>query len=228
MAEYVEKPVKELIGDFYQAHANGDEEGMKSPLKKLQTMIFEGSLNSEPFIEYYNDMFSGRTAFNALISVNDYPFESIFRELLQNAFDCFYATKDVKIMVNFRDNDEISLSYNEIGFTMEQFLYYLAFGRNKLVQNKEVMTMRGTVLPLYRLGDLLNCPSAEATDEELYIVVVRRGERQIGLIVDQLIGQQEIVIKSLGNLLTGIPGIAGAIVAGDGNVRLIIDITTLI
>jgi hypothetical protein len=110
---------------------------MQSPLKKLQTMIFEGSLNSEPFIEYYNDMFSGRTAFNALISVSDYPFESIYRELLQNTFDCYYGTPDVKIMVNFRDNDEISLSYNEIGFTMEQFLYYLAFGRNSGDRTKE-------------------------------------------------------------------------------------------
>jgi len=137
LAKLVEKPVKELIGDFYQAHANGDTEGMKSPLGKLQNMIFTGELNSEPFIEYYNEMYSGRTAYNALISVTDYPFESIFRELLQNAFDCYYATKDVKIMVNFRDNDEISLSYNEIGFTMEQFLYYLAFGRNSGDRSKE-------------------------------------------------------------------------------------------
>jgi hypothetical protein len=137
LAEYVEKPVQQLIGDFYEAHAKGDEEGMRYPLEKLKGMIFTGELKSEPFIEYYNSMFSGRTAFNALISVNDYPFESIFRELLQNTFDCYYDTKDVKIMVNFRDNDEISLSYNEIGFQMDHFLYYLAFGRNKLDKNKE-------------------------------------------------------------------------------------------
>jgi len=137
LAGLVEKPVKELIGDFYQAHAAGDKEGMKVPLGKLQNMIFTGELDSTPFMEYYNDMFSGRAAFNALISVNDYPFESIFRELLQNTFDCFYATKDIKIMVNFKDNNEISLSYNEIGFTMEQFLYYLAFGRNSGDRSKE-------------------------------------------------------------------------------------------
>lgn len=137
MAGYVEKPVQQLIGDFYQAHAAGDAEGMKVPLGKLQNMIFTGELDSAPFIEYYNDMFSGRAAFNAMISVNDYPFESIFRELLQNTFDCYYATKDLKIMVNFKDNNEIALSYNEIGFTMEQFLYYLSFGRNSGDRTKE-------------------------------------------------------------------------------------------
>jgi two-component system chemotaxis sensor kinase CheA len=98
----------------------------------------------------------------------------------------------------------------------------------KLVQNQEMMTMRGAVLPLYRLSALLNCPSQEKEGEPMYTVVVRRGEKQIGLIVHRLIGQQEIVIKPLGNLLTGIAGIAGAIVAGDGNVRLIVDVATLI
>jgi two-component system chemotaxis sensor kinase CheA len=98
----------------------------------------------------------------------------------------------------------------------------------KLVQNQEMMMMRGAVLPLYRLGEILNCPNPLSEEEPMYTVVVRRGDKQIGLIVDQLIGQQEIVIKSLGNLLTGISGIAGAIVAGDGNVRLIVDIATLI
>jgi hypothetical protein len=135
--EYKEKPVQDMIGDFYQAHAAGDADGMAAPLKVLQRKIFEGNLDSQPFIDYYNDMFSGRTSFNALVSVKDYPFESIFRELLQNTFDCFYDVPDVKIIVNFKENNEISLSYNEIGFTMEQFLYYLAFGRNKIDKYKE-------------------------------------------------------------------------------------------
>lgn len=96
----------------------------------------------------------------------------------------------------------------------------------KMVQNQEVIMLRGSVLPLYRLAHLLDTTGL-ADSEEMYVVVVRKAERQIGLVVDSLIGQQEIVIKSLGKLLTGIPGLAGAIVAGDGNVRLILDITTL-
>ena len=99
-------------------------------------------------------------------------------------------------------------------------------GDIKMVQSQEVIMLRGSVLPLYRLAHLLDTKGSAAA-EEMYVVVVRKAERQIGLVVDSLIGQQEIVIKSLGRLLTGIPGLAGAIVAGDGNVRLILDITTL-
>lgn len=97
----------------------------------------------------------------------------------------------------------------------------------KMVQNQEVIMLRGSILPLFRLAALLEVPGHTGSSAEMYVVVVRRGEDQIGLVVDTLIGQQEIVIKSLGKLLNGIPGIAGAIVAGDGNVRLILDITTL-
>ncbi len=97
----------------------------------------------------------------------------------------------------------------------------------KVIQNQEVIILRGDVLPLFRLKDILSVPGEDIPGSQLYVVVVRKGEHQIGLVVDTLIGQQEIVIKSLGRTLSNIPGIAGAIVAGDGNVRLIIDIATL-
>ncbi len=97
----------------------------------------------------------------------------------------------------------------------------------KVIQNQEVIILRGDVLPLFRLKHILNVPGEDIAQPQIYVVVVRKGEHQIGLVVDTLIGQQEIVIKSLGKILTGISGIAGAIVAGDGNVRLIIDIATL-
>ncbi|MEA1960043.1 MAG: chemotaxis protein CheA, partial [Bacillota bacterium] len=97
----------------------------------------------------------------------------------------------------------------------------------KMVQNQEVIMLRGNVLPLFRLDELLEATGEQRDDDEMYVVIVRKAEQQIGLMVDTLIGQQEIVIKSLGRILGGIPGIAGAIVAGDGNVRLILDITTL-
>ncbi|WP_366508877.1 chemotaxis protein CheA [Thermosyntropha sp.] len=97
----------------------------------------------------------------------------------------------------------------------------------KIVQGQEVIMLRGNVLPIFRLAEILETPGGALNDEEMYVVVVRKADRQIGLVVDTLIGQQEIVIKSLGKLLSGIPGIAGAIVAGDGNVRLILDVATL-
>lgn len=97
----------------------------------------------------------------------------------------------------------------------------------KMIQKQEVITLRGNVLPLFRLGEIIEVPGDRSEDDEMYVVIVRKSDKQIGIMVDTLIGQQEIVIKSLGKLLTGIPGLAGGIVGGDGNVRLILDIATL-
>lgn len=97
----------------------------------------------------------------------------------------------------------------------------------KNVQNQEVVLLRGNVLPLVRLDKVLEVPVIESEPEELYVVVVRKGEKKAGLIVDSLIGQQEIVIKSPGKLLQGITGIAGAAILGNGHVSLILDVGTL-
>ncbi len=98
----------------------------------------------------------------------------------------------------------------------------------KTVKNQEVMVLRGTVLPLLRLDRLLDIPSDNKGNGELFVVVVRKGERRVGLVVDLLVGQQEIVIKSLGQLLTGIRGIAGATILGNGQVSLILDVNSLV
>ncbi|NPV25943.1 MAG: chemotaxis protein CheA [Firmicutes bacterium] len=97
----------------------------------------------------------------------------------------------------------------------------------KRVQHQEVVVLRGSVLPIIRLHTLLNVPGTQELAEELYIVVVRKGDKRAGLVVDSLIGQQEIVIKSLGKLLTGIPGLAGAAILGNGEVSLILDVGSL-
>lgn len=99
----------------------------------------------------------------------------------------------------------------------------------KTVQNKEVILLRGQIIPIVRLGNVLNIPnSSEETPEELFIVIVHLGEQRAGIVVDNLIGQQEIVIKSLGKLLAGIKVIAGATILGNGQVALILDIGSLI
>lgn len=102
----------------------------------------------------------------------------------------------------------------------------LEFQQIKNVQGQQVMVLRGKVLPLVFIKDILSV-SGDQEQKEMYVVVVRKGEQQIGLVVDELVGQQEIVINSLGKLLTGLPGIAGASVLGDGRVSLILDIGTL-
>ena len=100
-----------------------------------------------------------------------------------------------------------------------------------IVQHQEVTLLRGEVLPIIRLRNVLDVPTSkeeaealEAKEEEISIVVCASGEKRAGFMVDELLGQQEIVIKSLGNLLNGIPGIMGATMRGDGDVALILDI----
>lgn len=97
----------------------------------------------------------------------------------------------------------------------------------KKVQHQEVMLLREKVLPLVSLAERLQVEGRECQEKELFVVVVRRGGRQYGLVVDSLLGQQDIVIKSLGKWLKGIPGLAGATILGDGQVSLILDIDSL-
>ncbi len=101
-------------------------------------------------------------------------------------------------------------------------------GDIKTIQNQEVILLRGQIIPIVRLGDFLGVPqTVTENQEELYVVIVHMGEQKAGVIVDTLIGQQEIVIKSLGKLLASIKVLAGATILGDGKVALILDVGSL-
>lgn len=98
----------------------------------------------------------------------------------------------------------------------------------KTIQNQEVILLRGQIIPIVRLSKILNVENAnDENQEELYVTIVHMGEQKAGVIVDTLIGQQEIVIKSLGKLLAGIKVIAGATILGNGQVALILDVASL-
>ncbi len=97
----------------------------------------------------------------------------------------------------------------------------------KLVQKQEVIVVRDEIIPIIRLRSVLGLP--EEVDKDLMMgVIVKKGEKQVGFIIDSLIGQQEIVIKSLGKYLSGIDIIAGATILGNGEVALILDVNSLI
>ena len=98
----------------------------------------------------------------------------------------------------------------------------------KLVQAKEVIQLRGSVIPIIRLSDVLETTSTKSPDDNLIVVIVKKGDKLAGLVVDELIGQQEIVIKSLGKYISKCKIISGATILGDGEVALIIDANTLI
>lgn len=98
----------------------------------------------------------------------------------------------------------------------------------KYVQNKEVINLRGTVIPLIRLSRELDIESSKSPDENMVVVIVKKGEKLAGLVIDELMGQQEIVIKSLGKYISKCKIISGATILGDGEVALILDANTLI
>ena len=98
----------------------------------------------------------------------------------------------------------------------------------KLVQNKEVINLRGQVIPLIRLNKVLDIESKKSKDENLIVVIVKKGDRMAGLVIDELIGQQEIVIKSLGKYIKQCKFISGATILGDGEIALILDANALI
>lgn len=97
----------------------------------------------------------------------------------------------------------------------------------KYVQAQEVIHLRGAVIPLIRLDQVLDMEEKQEEPENLTVVIVKKGDSLAGLVVDNLIGQQEIVIKSLGKYITNNKIISGATILGDGEVALILDVNTL-
>ncbi len=98
----------------------------------------------------------------------------------------------------------------------------------KYVHAKEVIHLRDNVIPLIRLRDVLYVEGEAPDDETLTVVIVKKGDKQAGLVVDRLIGQMEIVIKSLGKYIKLNKIISGATILGDGEVALIVDANTLV
>lgn len=98
----------------------------------------------------------------------------------------------------------------------------------KYVNSKEVIHLRDKVIPIIRLGKLLDVESCSDDSENMTVVIVRKGDKRAGIVVDSLIGQMEIVIKSLGSYINVNKMISGATILGDGDIALIIDANTLV
>ncbi len=98
----------------------------------------------------------------------------------------------------------------------------------KTVESKEVINLRGTVIPLLRMDHILETESKRDPNADMVVVIAKKGDKLAGLIVDELIGQQEIVIKSMGKYMNKCKFISGATILGDGEVALIIDSNALI
>lgn len=126
------------------------------------------------------------------------------------------------LMVEIRDG-KYAISLGSI-----QKIESISVNEIKYVQAEEVINIRGQVIPLIRVDNILDLEPKEEEGENLTVVIVKKGEKSAGLVVDNLIGQQEIVIKSLGKYIENNKIISGATILGDGEVALILDVNTLL
>lgn len=124
------------------------------------------------------------------------------------------------LMVEIR-NEKYAIALASI-----QTIEYISTSDIKYVESKEVIHIRGEVIPLVRMDQELDFEPVE-DDENLTVVIVQKGDKTAGLVIDNLIGQQEIVIKSLGAYISTTKLISGATILGDGEVALILDVNTL-
>ena len=95
------------------------------------------------------------------------------------------------------------------------------------IEGKNVLRLRDEVISLVRLADVFNVKQVFESDTQAYVVIIGVAEAKLGVIIDTLVGQEEIVIKSMGEYLQNIPGIAGATIRGDGRVTLIVDVSSM-
>jgi len=103
----------------------------------------------------------------------------------------------------------------------------IGFDEIYTIDGKNVLKLRNEILPLARLSDMFEVEKVLDSSDQVYVVVIGVAESKLGIIVDGLVGQEEVVIKSMGEYLQGIDGIAGATIRGDGGVTLIADVSAM-
>jgi two-component system chemotaxis sensor kinase CheA len=108
-------------------------------------------------------------------------------------------------------------------------IFHMDLTQTNVVDGQEVVTVRDKALPLFYLKRWLVTDASSAEKPlEAHVVIVSVGTQRVGFVVDQLIGQEEVVIKPLGKMLQGTPGMAGATITGDGRIALILDVPSML
>lgn len=107
-------------------------------------------------------------------------------------------------------------------------IFHLDLSRTNVVDGQEVVIVRDKALPLFYLKRWLLPELSHKEQSEGHVVIISVGDKRVGFVVDQLIGQEEVVIKPLGDMLQGTPGMSGATITGDGRIALILDVPSLL
>lgn len=107
-------------------------------------------------------------------------------------------------------------------------IFHMDLTKSHIVDGQDCVAIRDQAIPLFYMKDWLVKNSYGDRPDNAHVVIVTVGTRRVGFVVDQLIGQEEVVIKPLGKMLQGTPGMAGATITGDGTIALILDIPSLL
>ena len=108
-------------------------------------------------------------------------------------------------------------------------IFHLNLKKTNVVDGQQVVVIRGKTLPIFHLKNwLIKGAAFDEKPAEAHVVVVQVGMNEVGFVVDQLVGQEEVVIKPLGRMLQGTPGMAGATITGDGRIAIILDVPSML
>jgi two-component system chemotaxis sensor kinase CheA len=107
-------------------------------------------------------------------------------------------------------------------------IFHMDLTKSHIVDGQDCVAIRDQAIPLFYMKDWLVKNAFGQRPDNAHVVIVTVGSRRVGFVVDQLIGQEEVVIKPLGKMLQGTPGMAGATITGDGTIALILDIPSLL
>ena len=121
---------------------------------------------------------------------------------------------------------QVKIAEQIFAIPLHSIVETLRFSVHKVqtISGMSVIDFREQIIPLIYLSDFFDLPTNNANAENIYIVVAEMAEKKVGLVVDDIIGQEEVVVKSMGKLLNNTPGISSACIRGDGKVTLIIDL----
>jgi two-component system chemotaxis sensor kinase CheA len=114
-------------------------------------------------------------------------------------------------------------------------IFHMDLSKTNIVDGQECITVRDKAIPVFNLKhwlirniDTVDTSANKSDESNGHVVIVSVGTQRVGFVVDQLIGQEEVVIKPLGKMLNGTPGMAGATITGDGTIALILDVPSML
>lgn len=238
-ASYMENYIVIIVQD--------DGRGMDP--EKLRTKAVEKGLMDEEAVRRISD----QEAFNLIFlpglstvkKVSDLSGRGVGMDIVRNHIDQINGTIDIvsapgagttitiKLPLTLAIIRALMIALGDAQYALPlaNVVETICVGRNEVkhIEHNEVITLRGQVLPLVRLADIFGHERTEDTDAKLiFVVVLGIGEKKVGLVIDGLLGELEIVIKSLGDYIGKVSCISGATVLGDGQVALIVDVRSLI